>query len=363
MATNRAEAPERRPVWLDCDPGHDDACAIILAGYSPRLRLLGISTVAGNTCVENTTTNAAKVLIAAGLTDAEVTPERKKRKIHVSQGQAVPLLRPMSPGDKEVHGDCGLAGVESLLPTDADVASCSGLITKEKGVLAMAKEILDYAPAEGSDEDARVTVLATGVLTNVALLLQLFPEVKPKLREIVFMGGAIGIGNRGPVQEWNILCDPEAAQIVVDSGVKTVMVPLEVTHTALVTPQLFKRIEAACGGGGPRSGDAKFAKLIVGLLSFFKDTYAKVFGFANGPPLHDPCAAAWIIDQGLFESELMRVDVECGSSLTAGQTVCDVWHYSKRPKNVHVCRKMDVDGFWKLMLAAFEEAGKRTPMR
>ena len=328
---HKSDAANRQPLWLDCDPGHDDALAIILAGHSPSIDLLGISTVSGNQSLAKTTSNAAKVCVAAGLTG----------RCTVSAGQAVPLLR-KAKHDPEIHGESGLGGTE-LLPGDEELPA--GLITEEKGVLAMANALMA--------SDRPVSLVATGALTNVALLLHLYPEAKPKIREICLMGGAMTTGNRGPVQEFNILCDPEAAAMVFESGCKVVMVPLEVTHTALVTPEVLRDIRGL--------GDGAFPVLVEQLLVFFRDTYKRVFGFAH-PPLHDPCAVAWVIAPHLFDTELMRVDVECGSSLTAGQTVCDVWHYSSLPKNVHVTKSMNVSAFWELMLAALRKANAVCPL-
>ena len=243
---------DAKPMWLDCDPGHDDALAIILAGHSSSIDLLGISTVAGNQSVDKTTLNAAKVLAVSGI-----------RNIKVYKGQAGPLLpRTKIHGDDhdpEIHGECGLGGSIISAWTEDKVNSIDDAIlseSKTKGVLAMAAALMD-APEP-------VAVVATGALTNVALCLKLFPEVKEKISVISFMGGALGLGNRSPVAEFNILCDPEAAQIVVDSGLPVIMVPLEVTHTALATDSVLERIRAM---------DSQYADMVVDLLTFFKQTY------------------------------------------------------------------------------------------
>eukprot|EP00128_Syssomonas_multiformis_P009548 Colp12_sorted_trinity150504_noHs@34163 len=199
-----------------------------------------------------------------------------------------------------------------------------------------------------------VTLIATGALTNVALALTLYPECLHKIRSIVLMGGAMTTGNRSPVAEFNIMCDPEAASIVFESGVTVVMVPLEVTHTALVTPQVLERIR--------NIGSGAFPTLVIDLLLFFKETYERVFGFKSGPPLHDPLAVAYVIAPHLFETKFLRVDVECGSSLCFGQTVCDVWGDSKLPRNVHVTTRVDVPAFWDLMIAALTKAEAASPM-
>lgn len=206
----------KKLVWLDCDPGHDDAMAIILAGYAPELSLLGISTVGGNQTLEKTTYNALLIAHAAGLEHLDVVP-----------GQPFPLMLPnlICP---EIHGETGLDGVTLPVPRKQPLA--------KKGVLHLA-EMLAAAPEP-------VTLIFTGRLTNAALLLTLFPELKPRIAEFVLMGGAIGLGNTHPCAEFNIQTDPEAAKVVFDSGLRVVMVPLEVTHTALVTADVLRELEA-----------------------------------------------------------------------------------------------------------------------
>eukprot|EP00747_Dinoflagellata_sp_TGD_P220676 gnl/TRDRNA2_/TRDRNA2_92608_c0_seq1.p1 gnl/TRDRNA2_/TRDRNA2_92608_c0~~gnl/TRDRNA2_/TRDRNA2_92608_c0_seq1.p1 ORF type:complete len:340 (-),score=51.11 gnl/TRDRNA2_/TRDRNA2_92608_c0_seq1:53-1072(-) len=320
------------PVWLDCDPGHDDAIAIILAGY--RTNLLGISTVAGNQTVENTTINARRMCIAAGLGD-----------IPVYKGVGRPLLRENKP-DFEIHGKSGLDGSPALdaLPL--------GTMLEGKAVLKMAEAI------EASPEP--VNLVATGCLTNVALFLRLYPELLPKVKQIVFMGGAVGVGNRSAAAEFNILCDPESARIVCDCGAKVVMVPLEVTHTALATDDVFAKIDAMA---------TPFARMVSNIINFFREGYKKAFDF-DSPPIHDPCAVAYVIDPSLFDAKLLRVDIECASELCAGRTVVDLHNQrqlgflneggaSRAGPNVHVALKMDVPAFWDIMLGAIQRASDR----
>jgi len=166
------------------------------------------------------------------------------------------------------------------------------------------------------------------------------------------MGGAITTGNQSPVAEFNILCDPEAASYVFHSDVKVVMVPLEVTHTALATDKVLNRIKMM---------DSKFSTMIVDLLLFFKDTYKRVFDFES-PPVHDACAVAYVIKPSIFKTRFMRVEVETGNSICQGQTVCDVWATTKLPPNVHVAEKMDPDAFWDLCIPAFEAANRASPL-
>eukprot|EP01062_Namystynia_karyoxenos_P071555 TRINITY_DN67129_c0_g1_i1.p2 TRINITY_DN67129_c0_g1~~TRINITY_DN67129_c0_g1_i1.p2 ORF type:complete len:379 (+),score=126.93 TRINITY_DN67129_c0_g1_i1:75-1139(+) len=326
-ADKEAEAPI--PMWLDCDPGHDDALAIILAAHSPGCKLLGVSTVAGNQTLPKTTKNACKVVAAAG----------RAGDVGVYHGADRPLLR-QNRHDPEIHGESGLEGskVFDRFPPPLDV------LRKGKAVVAMAEAILK--------SDAPVALVATGMLTNVAILLRLYPEVLPKLREISLMGGAIGIGNRHPVAEFNILEDPEAAAIVFNAPVRVTMVPLEVTHTALATEQVLGEVERL---GTP------FASMVCDLIRFFKDTYRRVFKF-EAPPIHDPCAVAAVLRPDIFELQHLHVDVVTGEHLCAGQTVVDVWEASSKPKNVYVARSMDTAAFWELMLGALKRCNGVSPV-
>lgn len=178
-------------------------------------------------------------------------------------------------------------------------------------------------------------------------------KVIEHIEKVVLMGGAMGIGNTGPVCEFNIQVDPEAAAYVFESGLPIYMVPLEVTHTVLVTEPIHNEIET-------RLASSKFARVVIELLLYFASTYARVF-FMREPPLHDPCAVAFAIDPSLFDFRLMRVDVETHSLLSYGQTVCDIYSMSERPKNVHVCTRIDVDRFWKLMLDSLVQANRNSP--
>mmetsp|Transcript_39642 Transcript_39642/g.113047 ORF Transcript_39642/g.113047 Transcript_39642/m.113047 type:complete len:169 (-) Transcript_39642:93-599(-) len=167
------------------------------------------------------------------------------------------------------------------------------------------------------------------------------------------MGGAMGLGNTGPVMEWNIQIDPEAAHIVFESGLDVWMVPLEVTHKALLTQEHLQTIKQM---GGP------FSSCCVSLLTFFSSTYSRVFAF-DQPPLHDPCAMWCAISKGKgFTHKKIRVDIEMASSLTAGQTVCDFFNLTHKTPNVQVCTDMDLQEFWRVMLEAVRRAAERSPL-
>lgn len=323
-----ASPADPMPVWLDCDPGHDDALAIILTAFTPSLRLVGLSTVAGNQSIEKTTINARNILAVCGI-DLPVHPGRdnplKRAAVHCP----------------EVHGESGLEGPQ--FPPLPEVGP--GV---KKAHEAIADAVLAADPAHP------LTLIATGPLTNIALFILTHPELLPKVKQLVLMGGAVGVGNTDPAAEFNIEVDAEAASIVFNSQLDVTMVPLEVTHTALCTPAILARI-AGIGGGTP------FTALVSDLLLFFRDSYATFFGFES-PPLHDPCAVAWLIAPGLFTARQMRVDVECESRLCYGRTVCDVYGFNKdgRPKNVRVCLQMKVPEFWDLMIGALEKANAQS---
>ncbi|KAI3436772.1 hypothetical protein D9Q98_006184 [Chlorella vulgaris] len=329
---------EHKLCWLDCDPGHDDAMAIILAGHSPGLTLLGVSTVAGNQTVEKVTANALSVLAAAGL-----------QHIDVVAGASRPLLRPAPLLCAEIHGESGLDGPLGgpVLPPAPHAA-----VPGKAAVVMFQRIAAAHLQLAAKGGEQRVQLIATAALTNVALLLTLFPEVIDMI-EVTIMGGCLGLGNTGPVMEFNIQTDPEAARMVFESGVRLTMVPLEVTHTALVTTSVLQRVRTR--------HPSAFLQLTADLLSFFAETYLAVFQMPD-PPLHDPCAVAWVLAPQLFKTKLMRVDVETTSVLSAGQTVCDVWNQSSAPKNCTVCMEMDAGHFWDLLIAAIHAADKQSPL-
>ncbi|GAM26742.1 hypothetical protein SAMD00019534_099170 [Acytostelium subglobosum LB1] len=231
-----------RYVWLDCDPGHDDAFAIMMAGHSQSLTLLGISTVAGNQTLEKTTINALKVCKISGL-----------ESIDVVKGIGKPLLR-QSRVCPEIHGETGL---DSSIVLDVETKQP----LQKNAIVHMA----DTIKSTYATHNSKTTIIATACLTNVALLFSVFPEVIELVESVTLLGGAMTTGNMTPVAEFNILVDPEAAKMVFDSGVKVVMVPLEISHKALITKDILERIAAI--------GNTKFITLTIELLKFFANTY------------------------------------------------------------------------------------------
>ncbi|KAL2212504.1 Inosine/uridine-preferring nucleoside hydrolase [Sarocladium strictum] len=278
------------PLWLDCDPGHDDAFAILLAAYHPRMKLLGISTVFGNASLENTTHNCASLLTAMG----------KHKDIPFYIGENKALERPALHAPTTIHGITGLDGTE-LLPTP----ECEPSTTP--GVEAMAEAIRAQAPGTA-------WIVATGTLTNVGALFRKYPELAAHVKGVSLMGGSIGdnfsdapmgkvdgktrIGNWTPYAEFNILVDPEAASEVFgnpDLKGKITMVPLDLSHQVLATPEVRNLL--LYGRDGPKTGAGKstLRTMLVELLYFFAQTYADVFEIHAGPPLHDPLAVAAIL--------------------------------------------------------------------
>jgi inosine-uridine nucleoside N-ribohydrolase len=304
--------PPKRRVVLDCDPGHDDAMAILLAAASPAIELEAITTVAGNQTLEKTTLNARRVCSVAGIYDVPIAAgcDRPLRRAAVLAGA--------------IHGASGLDGVDWKEPTvDVDSRHAVDLIV------------------ELAERGSRpLTIVAVGPLTNVATALERAPAIASRIERISIMGGAIGLGNWTPSAEFNIYADPEAAAAVIASGVPVTLVPLEVTHRALATDDVIARITAL---------DSPVAEMSVALMRFFAATYERVFGF-DAPAVHDPCAVAAIIEPAIVPTRSMNVAIDTGSQLSLGRTVCDVYGTTGRPENVDVGVNLDPDRFWDLMI-------------
>jgi pyrimidine-specific ribonucleoside hydrolase len=291
------------PIILDCDPGHDDALAIVLALARPELRLLAITTVAGNAALDRTTRNALRVLTLLERTD-----------VPVAAGADRPLIRePWVP--VEVHGDSGLDGADLPEPAAAPVA-------------ISAVELMS-ALLRGSDEP--VTLVATGPLTNVALLLRSAPALHGRIAEISIMGGSLGAGNTTASAEFNAWADPEAAAIVFGSGIPIRMAGLDVTHQALVLPDDVARLDAL----GSRAG-----RVFADLMRFFAIHHRERYGWA-GPPIHDAVAVAWLAEPDLVASKRLRVDVETAGIHTRGRTVADTEGLSGQAANATVGLSID----------------------
>jgi inosine-uridine nucleoside N-ribohydrolase len=306
------------PLIIDCDPGHDDAIALLLALASPEVELLGVTTVHGNQTLDKTTANALRVLELAGRGDIEV-----------AAGADRPLIRePIVAAS--VHGESGLDGPDLPPPSGAPVAS----------------HAIDYLADRLAAAPAPITVVPTGPLTNIALLLARYPDVADKIERIVLMGGAIAEGNVTPAAEFNIWLDPEAAARVFASGIDVTMVGLDVTHKALMLPEHADRLRAA----------GRVGAVVADLWAFYFQHHVRVYDFP-GTPIHDALAVAHVIDGGLLTTAHRHVAIDCASELSRGRTLVDLWRVTGREPNAHVAVEVQGDVFLELLVERIGSLG------
>ncbi|MBP3412524.1 MAG: nucleoside hydrolase [Oscillospiraceae bacterium] len=298
----------RRPIILDGDPGHDDAIAWMLAKACPELEILAVTSVCGNQTVEKVSYNARRVCTLLGI-DAPI-----------AKGKRSPLVGPEM-NAPSVHGESGLDGPPLPEPVmELDELSSVNLMAK----------IL-------RESDRKVTIVATGPLTNVAALLLSHPELKERIEEISFMGGGIAYGNWTPAAEFNILVDPEAAKIVTGSGIPLIMSGLDVTEKALMMPEDFERVRAVGG---------QVAQIVADWLEFFYG-FHKTLGY-EGAPMHDPCAVAVLVHPELFQLKELCVEVETQGEYCRGTTV----GHDRKPANARVNLGVDRSAFADLLIEA-----------
>jgi pyrimidine-specific ribonucleoside hydrolase len=300
------------PVIFDCDPGQDDALALIMAFASEKLDIKALTVCAGNVGVDKTLVNAKKILRLLG------------QKTPLAAGASRPLLRePVSASG--VHGESGLDG--PVLPAPDYPEEPGGAIALQRRIIAESPEPL--------------TIIATGPLTNIAILFSAFPEVKKNIARISFMGGSAGQGNWTAAAEFNFFADPEAADLVLSSGLPLIMSGLNVTQKALIMKDEIDALRAL-GGKTPAAA--------AGLLDFYLGAYLKR-GFP-GAALHDPCAVACLTNPGLFSSRPCRVAVETHGRHTAGMSLVDLRSWSEAEPNVTVNMDVDRPGIIKLLMDA-----------
>ncbi|KTD84967.1 nucleoside hydrolase [Paenibacillus etheri] len=305
----------RTPIIIDCDPGHDDAIAILLAiANREKLDLSGITTVGGNQILDKITDNALKVI---SFVNADIP---------VAKGAAGPLFGKLVTGE-EAHGESGMDG--PLLPL-------SKFRPVEEGAVEFMLNII-----RSSEE--KITLVPMAPLTNIALLITAYPEIKDRIEKISLMGGGISYGNVTSTAEFNIYVDPEAARIVFESGIPITMSGLDVTDKAAI----FEEEILALKERGPVS-------TMVGELLDFYSIYGKKMGYV-GSALHDPCAVAWLLHPEMFESEHLYVTVETEGKLTRGMTVADKRKKTDRPANVEVLVGVDREAFMKLIFDSLEK--------
>ena len=309
-----------RRIILDCDPGHDDAIGIMLAGKSEKIDLLGITVVAGNQTLEKTVKNALNVC------------QYLELDTKVYAGSAEPLVRPKQRIADDIHGETGLDG-PVFDPLTRQVE-------EEHAVNFIVDAVLK--------SDQPVTLVATGPLTNLALALKMNPKIKENLEEIVIMGGSFQHGNVTPAAEFNILVDAEAASIVFNSGINVVMVGLDVTRKVLVYPSVIERMSKI---------DNKAASLFVDLMEFFNKSQKEVFGW-DGGPLHDPLTIAYLMDPTVLEVRKMNVQIDTKSEQSYGRTNCDYFGMVGGVKNSEVALEVDIEKYWDIVEEGIRNYGE-----
>jgi purine nucleosidase/pyrimidine-specific ribonucleoside hydrolase len=307
-------------VILDCDPGHDDMVAILLAAANPEIDLRAITTVAGNGTLQQTTRNALLTCTHAGIRD-----------VPVAAGSDGPLLGGAAQIAEKVHGDSAMDGADLGEP---DVA-----LDPRHAVDLMA-DVLREASTP-------VTLVPTGPLTNVAWLLRRHPELRERIGAIVLMGGAIATGNWRPLAEFNMWADPEAAHVVFTSGLDVTMCGLDVTHQALATDDVLAQLRAL---GTPLAG------IVVDLLGFFADRYRELWDFPAAP-VHDPVAVARVIDPSVVGVVDAHIAVELTGTHTRGATVVDRFGVTGEAPNARAAVELDHPRFWALVADAVRALG------
>ncbi|AOW93983.1 ribonucleoside hydrolase [Rhodococcus sp. WMMA185] len=313
-----------KKIILDCDPGHDDAVALLLAHGNPEIELLAVTTVAGNQTLPKVTRNALAVARVAGITG-----------IPFAAGAERPLIRELSTAPN-IHGESGLDGPELPEPTiELDTRHAVDLI-------------IDTIMAH---EHGTVTLVATACLTNLALAVRKQPAIVERVQRVVLMGGGVHRGNRTAVAEFNIIVDPEAAHIVFSAGWPVVMVGLDLTHQARATAEVASAIAAV--GTGP-------ARFVGELLEAYGQNYRAAQGF-DAPPVHDPCAVAHVIDPTIVRAVPVPIAIETTGTLTLGMTVADFRKPAPAGCLTSAALELDFERFWGLVVDALERIGDPEP--
>lgn len=304
---------KRIPVILDGDPGHDDAIAWVMAFARPELDIRAVISVSGNVSIEKTTKNMLQILTLLGV-----------KEIPIAAGATRPLIGEFFDAPS-VHGESGLDGPALPNPSLA--------LNELSGVELMAKIL--------RESDEKITLVPTGPLTNIAMLLIAYPELKEKIERISLMGGGMLTGNWTPAAEFNILCDPEAAKLVFESGVPITMAGLDVTEKAYVTPKDFERIRAV----GNEVGE-----IVAEWLEFFYQFHLTL-GYP-GAPVHDPVAIVALVNPEMLTAEELFVQVETKGEFCRGATIGDFFNKSKRPPNATVIMNIDREAYIDMIVDA-----------
>ena len=311
-----------RKIILDCDPGHDDAIAMILAAGNPAIDLLGITTVGGNQTLSKVTHNTLSVARVARMSG-----------VPVHAGCARPLVREVEVAEG-IHGDSGLDGVELPEPISQ--------VGSRHAVDYIIDTIMEHEPGT-------VTLVPTGPLTNIALAVRKEPRIAERVQEVVLMGGGYHTGNWSATAEFNIIVDPEAAHIVFNEKWPLTMVGLDLTHQALATPEVEEKIKAI---------GSECSEFVLGLFAFFRKAYKEAQGFEH-PPVHDPCTVAYLIDPSIVTTQKVPLDVELRGELTLGMTVADFRAPAPEGCTTQVAVDLDHERFWNLDIQAIEAVETR----
>ena len=310
-----------KKIILDCDPGHDDAIALLLAHGNPNIELLAVTTVVGNQTLDKVTRNALSVARIANITN-----------VPFAAGAVRPLIRNVEIAP-DIHGDSGLDGPvlpEPIIQLD-----------KRHAIDLIIDTIMSHPPKT-------VTLVPTGGLTNIAMAVRKEPKIVERVKEVVLMGGGYHVGNWSAVAEFNIKIDPEAAHIVFNEKWPVTMVGLDLTHQALATPDVIEKIKAI---------KTKPAKFVLEMLEFFGKMYKQAQGFTY-PPVHDPCAVAYVINPELIKTKRVPVDIELTGTLTLGMTVADFRFPPDDNCHTQVATELDHTGFWDLIVDSLKRIGE-----
>ncbi|WKD59367.1 nucleoside hydrolase [Corynebacterium caspium] len=308
-------------VILDCDPGHDDAVAIILAAGNPKIELLGITTIGGNQTLPKVTRNALTVLTVIN-----------QLEIPVYAGCSRPLVREVEVAP-DIHGDTGMEIHGYQLPEPA-----VDVVPNMHAVDYIIETVMNNEPGT-------IVLVPTGPLTNIAMAVRKEPRIAERVKEVVLMGGGYHVGNWSATAEFNIMVDPEAAHIVFNEKWPLTMVGLDLTHQALATKDVENQL---------RELNLNIADFMVGLFGFFRQAYKDAQGF-DDPPVHDPCTLAYLIDPSVVSTQKVPLNVELHGELTLGMTVADFRAPAPADCHTQVAVKLDREKFWNLVIDAVKE--------
>ncbi|WP_323835903.1 uridine-preferring nucleoside hydrolase UriH [Photorhabdus africana] len=309
-----------KKIILDCDPGHDDAIAMLLAHGNPNIELLAVTTVVGNQTLDKVTRNALAIAHIAGITG-----------VPFAAGCHRPLVRDIETAS-DIHGESGLGGVK--LPKH------SRTLDPRHATDLIIDTIMSHPPKT-------VTLVPVGSLTNIALAVRKAPQIVERVKEVVLMGGGYHTANRSAVAEFNIKIDPEAAHIVFNEKWPLTMVGLDLTHQARATSEITKAISRI---------NTKASQFVVELLDYYGQRYQERHGF-NSPPIHDPCAVAYVIDPTVMTTQKVPVNIELNGTLTVGMTVADFRYPPSEDCHTQVAVKLDQQRFWQLIIDALKNIG------